>query len=184
MKIVYATGNKHKVESANQFLKRFKIEVEGISVPEIIEIQTDDILKISKSKAEQAFKILKKPLIVSDSGWSITALNGFPGPMMAFVNNWFSAEDFLNLMSSKKDKEIILKEYLVYIDSKNTKTFFQEKRAFFVDKPQGKGTNLDQVITFRKDGKTVAQCLNEGIKAIGQEEMWDDLGEYLLNNNQ
>ncbi len=184
MRIVYATGNSHKVESANQFLKKFKIKVEGIPVPQIIEIQTDDIFEITKNKAEQAFGILKKPLIVSDSGWSITVLNGFPGPMMAFVNNWFSVEDFLNLMRSKKNKEIILKEFLVYIDSRNIKTFSQEKKASFVDKPKGKGTNLDQVITFREDGKTVAQCLNEGIKAIEQGEMWEELGEYLLKKKK
>ncbi len=184
MRIVYATGNEHKIEAANKHLKKFKIQVEGISVPDIVEIQTDDILEISKNKAEQAFQILKRPLIVSDSGWSITSLNGFPGPMMAYINNWFSVEDFLNLIREKENKEIILKEYLIYIDSKNTKAFHQENKAFFVDKPKGKGTNLDQVITFRKDSKTVAECLNEGIKAIGQEEMWDKLGKYLLSNEK
>ena len=86
MNIRYITSNPHKIESANRNLSSFNITVEGIKLENIQEIQTDNIEEISINKAKQAYSQINKPLIVSDSGWSIPALNGFPGPLMAYVN--------------------------------------------------------------------------------------------------
>ncbi len=114
--LLYVTSNQNKIVTANKLLKPFGISVEGIKVDGIIEPQTDDILKISTLKAQQAFKKVQKPLIVSDGSWIIPGLNGFPGPYMAFVNKWFTSQDFLNLMKDKKNREIVLRECVTYID--------------------------------------------------------------------
>jgi len=43
---------------------------------------------------------------------------------------------------------------------------------------------LDQVISFRENGKTVAQCENEGIERIPQSDLWNKVGEWLQSNVQ
>lgn len=180
--ILYITSNQNKIVTANRLLEPFGICVEGLKVDGIIEPQTEDILEISKIKAQQAFEKVKKPLLVSDASWIIPALNGFPGPYMASVNKWFTSQDFLNLMKDKENKEILVRECVTYIDKNQTKSFTSDTKGFFVKKESGKATPLDQVISFREDGKTTAQCENEGIMRIPQSDLWNKVGEWLRSN--
>ncbi len=184
MKILYATSNQNKIESANRNLLPFGIKVDGVKVSNMQEIQTDSIEEISINKAQQAFKQVSKPLIVSDSGWSIPSLNGFPGPMMSYMNRCFESVDFLNLMKDKRDKSIILIECVTYINEDTVKVFRHEIKGEFLIKEEGKGTSLDKVITFMEDKKSVAKCQNENILSIDQVKMWNQLGTYLLKNSK
>jgi non-canonical purine NTP pyrophosphatase (RdgB/HAM1 family) len=182
--ILYITSNQNKILKARQLLEPFGIKVEGLKVDGIIEPQTEDIVEISKLKAQQAYEKVQKPLIVSDGSWNIPALNGFPGPYMAYVNKWFTSQDFLNLMKDKENKEIILRECVTYIDKDKTKTFISDTKGFFVEKESGKSTPVDQVISFRRDGKTPAQCHNEGIVGIPQNDLWNEVGKWLKTNRE
>ena len=182
MNILYATSNPNKVESANKNLSSFKIEVKGIKVENIVEIQSDDIEEISIDKAKKVFQQVKAPLIVSDSGWNIPALNGFPGPLMSYINKWLHSEDFLNLMKTKKDKTIALIECVTYIDNDIVKVFKHKIKGEFLDTAEGEGSSLDRVITFREDRKSVAKCQNENILSINQIDMWNQLGNYLTKD--
>ncbi|MDY0097209.1 MAG: non-canonical purine NTP pyrophosphatase [Candidatus Dojkabacteria bacterium] len=180
--ILYITSNQNKIDTANRLLKPFNIEIEGLKVEGIVEPQTEDITEISKMKAQQAFEKVQKPLIVSDASWIIPSLNGFPGPYMHFVNKWFTSKDFLNLMKGKENREIILRECVTYIDKDNIKTFISDTKGFFVNKAEGKATPLDQVVSFREDGKTIAQCENENKMRIPQNGLWNDVGKWLKEN--
>lgn len=182
--ILFITTNQNKIVTANRLLEPFGITVEGLKIDGIIEPQTEDIVEISKIKAQQAYEKVQKPLLVSDGSWMIPALNGFPGPYMAYVNKWFTSQDFLNLMKEKEDKEIILRECVTYIDKDQTKTFISDTKGFFVEKESGKATPVEQVISFREDGKTTAQCDNEGILRIPQSDLWNKVGEWLKTNNK
>ncbi len=65
-KIYFVTTNSKKLEDARSvFGDDFKIEGVGI---DLLEIQTLDQKKLSKSKAEQAFNALHQPVMVDDSG--------------------------------------------------------------------------------------------------------------------
>ncbi|MDY0097440.1 MAG: non-canonical purine NTP pyrophosphatase [Candidatus Dojkabacteria bacterium] len=182
--ILFITTNQNKIVTANRLLEPFGITVEGLKIDGIIEPQTEDIVEISKIKAQQAYEKVQKPLLVSDGSWIIPALNGFPGPYMAYVNKWFTSQDFLNLMKEKENKEIILRECVTYIDKDQTKTFISDTKGFFVEKESGKATPVEQVISFREDGKTTAQCDNEGILRIPQSDLWNKVGEWLKTNNK
>ncbi len=163
-------------------LEPFNIQVEGLKVDGIVEPQSDDIVEISQFKAKQAYEKVQKPLIVSDGSWIIPALNGFPGPYMAYVNKWFTSQDFLNLMKDKENKDIILRECVTYIDKDQIKSFTSDTKGYFVTKESGKATAVDQVMSFREDGKTTAQCENEGIMRIPQSDLWNQVGEWLTSN--
>jgi len=182
--ILFITTNQNKIAIANKLLEPFGITVKGLEVNGIIEPQTEDIVVISKSKAQQAYEKVQEPLLVSDVSWIIPALNGFPGPYMAYVNKWFTSQDFLNLMKDKENKEIILRECVTYIDKDQTESFISETKGFFVDKEYGKATPIDQVISFREDGKTIAQCVDEGIIRIPQGDLWNKVGEWLKANKE
>lgn len=179
MKLLFVTSNLHKIESANENLAKYNVEVESVKVEKIQEIQTERIEEISIDKAKKAYSEVKKPLMVSDAGWSIPALNGFPGPVMSYVGKCFLSNDFLSLMSDKEDKTIKLVECITYINKKGYKVFTNKLNGLFLDHEEGEGGCLDKIVTFRDDKKSVAKCRNEGLLAIDQSNMWKELGEYL-----
>ena len=182
--ILYITSNQNKIETANKHLNPFGIKVKGMTVDGIIEPQIDDVVEISKSKAQQAYYKLKKSLIVSDSGWMFAALNGFPGPYMASINRWFTAQDFLNLMHGKENREIVLRECVTYIDKDTLKTFLFDSKGTVLKEASGEGTPLDQIVTFKEDLKSMAKCQNENILRIPQNELWKEVGEWLKSHRQ
>lgn len=181
--LLYITGNQHKIDTANDHLQPFDVSVEGMKIEGIIEPQENDIVEVSVSKAKQAFEQMKRPLIVSDASWMFSALKGFPGPYMHDVNNWFEPSDFLNLMKGKENREIVLRECVTYIDENQIKTFVCDDKGVVLNESHGEGSSLDQIVSFKEDMKSIAQCENEGILRIPQNKLWDEVGEWLKANN-
>lgn len=170
--LYFVTENKEKFQNATIILSEFNIQLENKSLP-LIEIQSDSLEEIAKDKARQAFSLVKQPLIVKDDGWYITALKGFPGSYMKSVNGWFSPDDFLHLIEPYTNREIVFKDSLCYTDGKQEKIFTNTIRGEIVRTPKGKGVPSAMISSFRKDGKTMAQCINEGIHfANDGESIW------------
>lgn len=180
--LLYITSNNHKIESAKNHLANYNIDLK-INKVDIKEIQSPDIEEVAVDKAKKAFEILKKPLFVNDSGWYIEALNGFPGPFMSYVNDWFSSEDFLNLLKPYQDKRVVLRQVIVYIDSKNLKVFSHDAKGVFLGDIQGEGRSSDRVISLSGDGISLAQKHKMGnFKIESEEELWREFGEWLKSN--
>ena len=81
MDLIYATTNKHKLAGAKQALTGTSINliVPDKTLPDVPEIQSDDQQAVSVDKALKYYELLKRPLVVMDSGLFIDELNGFPG---------------------------------------------------------------------------------------------------------
>jgi non-canonical purine NTP pyrophosphatase (RdgB/HAM1 family) len=158
-KILFATGNLRKVGEAKLGCEIFGVEVEQIKVS-IDEIQSTDPIKISEYKASQAFKAVRKPVVVTDSFWEIPALNGFPGAYMKDIVGWFDSKDFLKLIKNKNDKRIAFTESITYKDSKTTKVFSKKYWGCIVSPPRGTGNSIDNIAEF--DGVTLGERRAEG----------------------
>jgi non-canonical purine NTP pyrophosphatase (RdgB/HAM1 family) len=180
MNIFYVTGNKFKFKKAEETAKNFNLKLIQKSI-DIQEIQSDSIEEIAKDKAKKAFRIVKKPLIVSDSGWSIPALNGFPGAYMHYVNNWFTARDFLNLMKNKKDQTIILNSVVCTIINGEIKIFKEKFKGLFIDKVEGEGIASDKVVKMEGSDYTVAKNQNLGKKTFNMAKIWNKVFNWLKN---
>ena len=61
---------------------------------------------------------LERPVIKSDVGYFIEALNGFPGPFLRYINDYLTSEEILKLMEDKENRTILLKECLNICNSK------------------------------------------------------------------
>ena len=175
MKILFVTGNKRKVGEAEDACKAFGIEI--VQTPlDIDEIQSSDPAKISEHKAKAAFEQLNAPLVVTDTFWSIPALNGFPGAYMKDVSKWFSSEDFLNLMANKVDKTIMFSENIVYIDGDRTKHFTKEFYGQIVA-PRGVGESIEQVAEF--NGVTLGEQRERGgFGHAAEDYVWHDFATW------
>jgi len=177
----YITTNIDKINSARRNLTPFGIEFKEQKL-ELIEIQSESIKDIALHKAKQAFEIIKEPLLVSDHGWSITALNGFPGAYMKYMNQWLSSQDFLNLMNDHSDKSIIKLEVICYIDNINLKMFTSEIPGKFIDEMRGEGYPAMSVVSQLPSGKSVAECTQEGINPYENNPIWEDFAIWYKEN--
>lgn len=179
--LVYVTGNKHKFQAAEYFLGKRDITLQQEKV-NIDEIQSESIEEVAIDKAKKSFEVIKKALIVNDAGWMIPALNGFPGPFMKFINNWFRAEDLINLMENKTDRTIILKDIYVFYDGTNPKVFSYEFKGKILGEPKGEGRPSDMVVTLHDDGESIAQKMADGNQHEEYNKFWNDFSDWFLNN--
>jgi XTP/dITP diphosphohydrolase len=157
--ILLATSNSRKLGEARAGCKDFDIDVIQVKL-DIEEIQNHDPRKIAEHKALRAFEATAKPITITDTSWSIPALNGFPGGYMKDVSSWFTPEDFLNLLANKKDRRINFTETIVYKDIEQMKVFSQQYWGRIADTPRGQSGAIDQVAEF--DGLTLAESQNMG----------------------
>ncbi len=171
-KLIFVTGNKYKIAEAEVSFKKYGLEFEAKPL-DIDEIQNHEPLKITESKVRTSYEMLKRPVIVHDSNWSIPALSGFPGGYMKDVTSWFEPEDFLNLMRGKKDRSIYLIEMVAYFDGDNLKTFSEKHELEFVEEPRGfDGSSLDRVTKHRHEDKTVSEIYD--LQESGDDLVEDD----------
>lgn len=180
--LYYVTGNSHKFQDAKRYLGEYGIKIEQ-KVLEIQEIQSDSVEEIAVDKAKKAYEILKKPLFVNDSGWYISALNGFPGPLMHYMSQWLNPQDFLNLMQGKENRDIILKQVNVYYDGTTVQLFVHETIGKIIKEVRGEGRLIDCVTVFLENGLTIAEAKEQGIKPVDEEALWSDLAVWLKGNS-
>lgn len=180
--LYFVSSNKNKIYRARQNLGSMGIDftTKPFEVPEI---QSDNTDEIAIKKAVDAYTILQQPLFVSDDSWFIPSLNGFPGAYMKYMNEWLTADDFLRLMAPHKNREVILRETLCFTDGTQTKVFSQDNKGQILTAPQGKGQPSLVLTTFSKTGKSLGECVAEGLQPIANTTVWKNLGEFYLSRS-
>src|SRR5690242_12054201 len=79
--LTLVTGNKNKAREAERILNVPLKVVEK----ELDEIQELDAEKVVLHKLNQAFEIVKSPVIVDDVSFEVAVWNGFPGPLIKWL---------------------------------------------------------------------------------------------------
>ncbi|HAU28773.1 MAG TPA: hypothetical protein DCW68_01500 [Rhodospirillaceae bacterium] len=121
-----ASTNKGKLASMRKHLDGLDIEVVPVDLP-IVEPQASSIEGVAKSKAHQAFNLLKKPVVIEDSGFFINALEGFPGPYAKYINETIKVEGLIKLMDGEADRRCKFIGVLVYIDETGKEHVFSHE---------------------------------------------------------
>ena len=183
--VCIATGNENKFKSASRQLKTLGISTIQENL-DLIEPQDSNILNVVEFKAKQAYSILNKPVLVADTGWEIPTLGGFPGPYMHDISEWFKTSDFLNLMRNKTDRTINIWNTLAFANDNEIKIFDVKRTGRILESPKGEGISIDQIVTFRKDGQSLAQCHAQDIPSFDDEDfesLWTTFGKWYLENS-
>ncbi len=115
-KIIFVTGNAHKVKEANNILSPLGVTVEqnNCGYPEL---QEDNLEAIAKFGAQWAADKLGQEVMVDDSGLFIEALGGFPGPYSAYVFDTLGNERILKLMEDEANRSAVFKCVIGYCRS-------------------------------------------------------------------
>lgn len=182
-KIIMVTGNVGKYRVANDIFKEKELNLiqEKIETPEIQSYNVEDV---SAYSALYAAKELNSPVIKSDVGYFIPALNGFPGPFVKYINGMLSGEEILKLIENKVGRTIILKECLTYATpTGETKQFINEEKATIALNAYGTGSAFDRIVIFEdqelpKSMNTDEENLEHFKKSL---KNYEDMAEYLKN---
>ncbi len=156
--LTFVTGNDDKFITCQHVCAKYGITLMRES-PEIDEVQSEDSMYIACKKAEAAYHLLQRPLVVSDDTWEITSLNGFPGSYMKSMNHWLTVDDFLRLLAPMSDRSCTLRQYLVYQDGTEQKVFTNEVRGEILTEARGDiSTPWTALVSLEGDnGLTIAE---------------------------
>jgi len=188
--ITIVTSNKGKIHSLTHALEGLDFQVESLNL-DLLEPQYNTIEDVAKYKANEAFRQLKKPVIVHDGGLVVPALKGFPGVYTKYVSETLTPQDFVNLMKDKEDKTCYLTQSMIYVDEKGELHQFQDKlmgkiadTVSTVDNDKGWGM-LWQVFVPKGADKPLAEIpedvFDNEIRPIAKtNSVWEDFKSFLI----
>jgi XTP/dITP diphosphohydrolase len=144
--LIYVTGNSVKFDVALKTFANTGINLLQMKL-ETPEIQSKSVQEVAMYSARWASKQLNKPVIVTDAGFYIEALKGFPGPFIKYVNEWLSADDFVNLVKDKNNSSIIIQDCLAYCHPNSEPLAFTGTyRGRIATRPSSsEGTSIEKV---------------------------------------
>jgi len=184
MKLTYLTSNDYKFEVAKKALEELGVILVQHKI-ETPEIQNENVVEVAKFSANWASNILKEPVILSDAGYYIEALNGFPGPFIKYINKCLTADELLQLMKNKNDRNVVVKDCLAYAEPGLVEpvTFISEFHGTIASKKGDKGiTSINEIF--------IPEGYNRPESEISHQEMvvywsksnnWEQLGIFLKN---
>ena len=178
--ILFITTNRLKVTLATLICDSMDVKLTSQAF-EMEEIQAADSLPVARHKAAQAYDKFQQPVVVSDDGWVIPGLGGFPGPYMKAVNEWFTPDDFLRLTLPLRDRRIILQQVLVYQDEHEQKLFSKEIEATLLKDVRGVSQYPHlSIISFDGGVHGAAEDNNHGYKSLFEQTTpWHELCDWL-----
>ena len=118
--LCFVTSNKDKVDEAKKILG---IPIEIVDI-DIDEIQSMDLGKVVKHKAEEAYKIVKKPVFVDDVSFEVFAWNGFPGPFVKYLyqSGGHTYDLILKMLKGEKNRLVRIRADIGYHDGRRVYT--------------------------------------------------------------
>lgn len=180
-RLYLVTGNKHKLEEAGAILEPYGIKLEQAPVTEKLEIQSESLVDIALYAARDAYRRIRLPLIVDDSGLFIEALRGFPGPYSSYVYKKIGYTGVLKLMEGVEDRRACFKTVAVLIHPPIEKVFIGETCGVISDTPRGMGGfGFDPI--FIPDGHTMTYAemsFEEKNKVSHRYKAFSKLGEWV-----
>jgi XTP/dITP diphosphohydrolase len=110
--LTFVTTNQGKVEEARDYLDE-PVAQEAFDYPEV---QAEDLATVAAQGARAAYEHLGEPVIVDDSGLTVDALDGFPGPYSSYVEDTLGIERVWRLVEPEADRAAAFRGVVAYCD--------------------------------------------------------------------
>jgi non-canonical purine NTP pyrophosphatase (RdgB/HAM1 family) len=174
---VLVTSNRNKAVEAARILGK-EIEVVSVDLPEI---QSNDLIEVLEAKADEAWRLLHRPLVVEEVGLELDALRGFPGPLVKWMLAAVGADGIARIALDRGDSGAVARCAVLLREEKRSVIGEGFTRGRLVLPPRGDaGFGWDPVFEPHGHDQTYAE-LGEGAKdAIGHRgRAWRDLERKL-----
>ena len=179
MDLIYATTNKHKLAGAKQALTETNINLiaPDKTLPDVPEIQSDDQAAVSVDKALKYYELLKRPVVVMDSGLFIDELNGFPGVYTKYALDTIGIDRIIQLLGA--GARAYTQRTITYFDGNKPQIFTLKLHGALLKEPRGNnGRNYDKYFLPDGKNKTLAEMTDDE-KVELTAEVWKKLATRL-----
>ena len=122
--LFFASSNNHKFEEAQRILSNLGLEINMFKTT-LEEIQSNSMNEIAKRKALDAFRKIKKPVIIEDDGLFIESLDGFPGPYSSYVYDTIGNKVIMRLLENIETRNAKFVAIIAYSDEENDAKLFE-----------------------------------------------------------
>ena len=106
------TGNPDKRREAERILG-FAVDCAPLDLPEP---QSLDLLAVLRAKGAEAYRQLRRPLVVEETGLELAALNGFPGPLVKWLLEAVGAAGIARTAQALGDPRVTARCALLFTD--------------------------------------------------------------------
>ena len=179
--ITFVTGNNGKWAIAKDIFATYGLALDQAKM-ETPEIQSSDVQDVATYSARYAAQRLNKPVIKSDVGYYISALNGFPGPLIKYINQMLTSEDLLRLMAGEENRIMIIRECLAFATPDGfTKSFIHEQKTTLAQQAEGTGSSIDKIMILDGFNKTRGACSPEEVADFWKKSLtlYHDMAQFL-----
>ena len=175
MKINFITGNPQKVAIAQAALGTgFQIVPRDLDIPEL---QSMSLQEIALDSAYKALQIVKEPLMLTDSGFFIDGLNGFPGPFVKWTNKTLTNHDILAMLLNKGTRRAHTEDCLVYIaPGQKPEVFYSQVSGEIVEYAEQSKSTISQLFIPDVLGHAVSK-----LSPLEEAKFW---AEHITNYSQ
>jgi XTP/dITP diphosphohydrolase len=159
--VAFVTGNEAKFREAHSVAIRFGVRLVMVDV-EKLEIQSDRLEEISLRAAREAYGVLRRPLVVEDSGLFIEALNGFPGPYSSYTYKTIGLGGVLRLLEGESNRRACFRSAVALVTGCHEEVFTGEVCGYIAVEARGtRGFGFDPIFVPEGSEKTFAEMAAE-----------------------
>jgi XTP/dITP diphosphohydrolase len=183
MKLLFATGNVHKIREASEILGEIGFEVEHLDI-ERIEPQNESLERIASYSVALIFDKVQKPVFVEDTGLFIKTLNGFPGPYSSYFFNTIGNKGILRLMEGITERDAVFKSVIAFHHDEGSTCITANVQGKIAKEERGRLWGYDPIfIPFEGDGRTYAEMGPEGKNKLShRKRVLDKFANWLKKN--
>ncbi len=158
MDILLTTSNEHKVKAVQSVLGR---PVQHIKL-DLPEIQAIDVKEVIEQKAQVAYHLVGKPVLVEDTSLSLQAWNGLPGALIRWFLETVGNEGICRMLAGYEQLEATAKTCLGYFDGHDFVSFSGVVEGYIARSPRGNnGFGWDPIFIPKGWNKTFAEMTRE-----------------------
>lgn len=181
----FISSNKHKYQEMENKLRKYNYQINHFHY-KYTELQADTIEEIAMASATSLSTIIQGDFFIEDSGLSIDALQGFPGPYSSYVLQTIGWNGILQLMNHYDLRKAKFISVIVLIRNNKLDVFSGECQGIISHQGLGdEGFGYDPIfIPLKNDSeaKTFAQLsIEEKNKISHRSKSVDKLIDFLIN---
>lgn len=178
--ITFVTGNLNKLKEVESILG-MKLSHQDIDLHEIQEV---DVGCVVEHKVKKAYELIKKPVVVEDTGLCFDAFNGFPGALIKWMLKYLGRENLCKVLNSfsRNAKAVCA---VGFYDGKKFQSFKGELTGTISEFPKGSSEfGWDQIFIPQGHNKSFAEMsLEEKNKISHRSQAWIKFKSFIENRN-
>jgi len=132
--LTYITSHPAKAERLGWYLS-FPVTHQKLDLPEI---QSLDPAEVATVKATEAYKQLRKPVLVEDVSIVFEAMGKLPGPLIKWFLSELKVEGLCRLLDGFPTRRASVEVTFALHDGKKVHIFAGKRTGTITDKPRGK----------------------------------------------